>query len=438
MPKNEKLAAARTAQRLTLDQLAELVADHVQQETGNRPPIDGDHLGRMERGQINWPGAHYRRALRAVLDCRSDADLGFYSTRTTKTAPSPPPPSADGGSALVADAGAATLGVLAPDVVETLGAFLDQPAPAKRLGMVDVADLHSMIDDMEHADHSAGGRTVVRSMALQQLAWATHSAKQASFRDAESRAAWASAVARLGRLAGFMSVDAREHDVARRAFLLSLQVAAQAEDWPSRLHVLSGMCRQAVHLGDADSALKLAQLAKAGDAHSSPTARAVVRVLEARAYGLMGRKEETLRSVYEAESLFEARRPDEDPPWLWYYDDAQFYGDTGQALYPLALAGKDVDAEHRLRRAVDTHLATDTRGRTFSLVKLATIQAKREPDAAALTTAREATKAVQELRSGRAFDYLADLGNALRRSGSDEAAELASEISRTLKSARQT
>jgi hypothetical protein len=338
---------------------------------------------------------------------------------------------------LLALAGAATIGALDGTALAVLEHGLASPPAPARIGHIDVADLHRVIDGMERADHAAGGRTVVRSLALGQLGWVQTTLRQSSFPTAQVRTAWMAAVARLGRLAGFMSVDSRDHKTAKRCFLVALQIAAEADDWPSRLNVLSGMARQAVHLGDGHAGLKIATLARAGDALASATTRAMLRVLEARAYGVLGRADEATAAVGEAEHLFGQRRPEDDPAWLWFYDDAQLFGDTGHALFPLALAGGRVDAAQRLRRAVDMHNATDIRGRTFSLVKLATLEVRHTPGAEAYATTRQAIAAVAGLRSGRALDYLGDLGRVLRRTGTDEARTLASEVSITLAAVRR-
>jgi hypothetical protein len=50
MIRNEKFARARAAKQLTAGQLADLVADRIITETRRRPPIDADHVGRIERG----------------------------------------------------------------------------------------------------------------------------------------------------------------------------------------------------------------------------------------------------------------------------------------------------------------------------------------------------------------------------------------------------
>jgi hypothetical protein len=163
----------------------------------------------------------------------------------------------------------------------------------------------------------------------------------------------------------------------------------------------------------------------------------MLRVLEARAYGVLGRITEATSAVEQAEDLYAHHRPEDDPPWLWFYDEAQLMGDTGHALYPLAFAGIKVDAVRRLRMAVDLHDEADHRGRVFSLIKLATLEVRHEPGDAAYATARSAIAAVADLRSGRALDYLGDLGRALRRSGVDEARALAAEVSSTLRAARR-
>lgn len=435
MAGNESFAAARERLRLTEGQVAELVVQWLWEHRRQHALMDADHVGRIERGLITWPGGNYRAALRAVLNASSDAELGLYSKRTAR---SPSPRRVDLESDLLALAGAATVGGLSTAATSSVMEGLGTPGVPTKVGQVDVADLHHVIDGMERADHAAGGRTVVRSVALSQLTWAQNTLRRASFRNADIRAAWMSAVARLGRLAGFMSMDAREHDSARRCFVLSLQIAAEAEDWPGRLNVLSGLARQAVHLGDGETALRVATLARAGESAASATTRAMLRVLEARSYGVLGRVDEAVAAVSQAEDLYALRSPEEDPPWLWFYDKAQLLGDTGHALYPLALAGARVDAADRLRQAVELHNPADTRGRTFSLTKLATLQARHEPGATAYANAREAIGAVAGLRSGRAQDFLAELGRVLRRVDDDEARELGGSVSSTLASIRRS
>lgn len=67
-------------------ELAEAVNAYIWEATGRRACLDGDTIGRYERGLIRWPSTDYRTALRAVLGAKDDGDLGFYPTRRGNTA----------------------------------------------------------------------------------------------------------------------------------------------------------------------------------------------------------------------------------------------------------------------------------------------------------------------------------------------------------------
>lgn len=84
---NMKLRAAREATpsptspgfSMSRTELAEAVNEHLWHTTNKvHTSLDSKHIGRFERGQISWPTASYRAALRAVLGASTDAELGFY------------------------------------------------------------------------------------------------------------------------------------------------------------------------------------------------------------------------------------------------------------------------------------------------------------------------------------------------------------------------
>lgn len=82
---NEALRAARQrlgspsspGQPMTRQELAEVVNTVVYRLTEKITEVDANHVGKWERGDIRWPAARYRRALRRVLDADSDLELGF-------------------------------------------------------------------------------------------------------------------------------------------------------------------------------------------------------------------------------------------------------------------------------------------------------------------------------------------------------------------------
>jgi len=66
--------------------VAEEVARLVAAQTGRDLAIDGNYVSKLERGVITWPNRAYRRAFRTLFNVLSDAELGFYSSRTRKDA----------------------------------------------------------------------------------------------------------------------------------------------------------------------------------------------------------------------------------------------------------------------------------------------------------------------------------------------------------------
>src|SRR5262245_58484941 len=81
---NRAFQLARRARALTQAQVAEMVADAVEQATGRRCAIDADYVSKVERGEISWPGTAYRSGFRTVLGAASDAALGFYCPRSAE------------------------------------------------------------------------------------------------------------------------------------------------------------------------------------------------------------------------------------------------------------------------------------------------------------------------------------------------------------------
>ncbi|MGH3927863.1 MAG: hypothetical protein ACRDTT_34210, partial [Pseudonocardiaceae bacterium] len=61
---NRAFQLARRSRVLTQAQVAEMVADVVEQDTGRRCGIDADYVSKVERGEISWPGPAYRAGFR--------------------------------------------------------------------------------------------------------------------------------------------------------------------------------------------------------------------------------------------------------------------------------------------------------------------------------------------------------------------------------------
>jgi len=83
---NFKLRSKRLAAGITEGQVAEEVARLVAAQTGRELAIDGNYVSKLERGVITWPNRSYRQAFRTLFGVASDAELGFYPSRTRRDA----------------------------------------------------------------------------------------------------------------------------------------------------------------------------------------------------------------------------------------------------------------------------------------------------------------------------------------------------------------
>jgi hypothetical protein len=214
----------------------------------------------------------------------------------------------------------------------------------------------------------------------------------------------------LGGVCGFMAFDAYAHDDARRMFAFGLSCAEESGDWHLRAKLLSHMARQAIWCGDPDTGLTNTELALVRADRLTGTERAMLHTARARALGKLVRTQETLTAVGRADEAFAQSNPQEDPPWMAYYDHAQHHGDTGHALFDLAIrAARKTEAAPRLAVAVRGHGDAYVRSRAISGTKLATLLMATGDPLEATATGHRALDDAGRLRSRRAADDLREL-----------------------------
>lgn len=91
MTRNHQLEAARQSVPsprvpgacLSRDELAEAVNDWLHRNVGQSGALDGQYVGRLERGAVRRPGRDYRAGFRAVLGIEEDAELGFVTASSS-------------------------------------------------------------------------------------------------------------------------------------------------------------------------------------------------------------------------------------------------------------------------------------------------------------------------------------------------------------------
>ncbi len=199
------------------------------------------------------------------------------------------------------------------------------------------------------------------------------------------------AVGQLGVATGALLFDSHQHQLADRVLAFATACAEDGGDWHLRAKSLSWRARQAVWVGDAEGALTLAELGLVRRDRLSATEQAMLLTAVARAHGLKGDVDATLLAVGEADDAFARADPDNDVPWMAYYDQAQHCGDTGHALAELAVHGVRVeDTTRRLATAVDQHPDSYIRSRAISGFKLAALTMRTGDPNQAVEVARAA------------------------------------------------
>lgn len=386
---------------LSRAELAEQVNAWVHDHLNRTIELDGNYIGKLERGAIRWPQADYRDGLRAVLGVATDAELGFRRSRSRLA-------SLD--TVKRSDFLRAALGVTAGAVVAPLGEALltRQPTPVPSVvGQKEIGEVRTAAQLFGTWDHTYGGGLVREAVAAQ----LRYSACLLNARYSERlHSDLHSAVGFLGHTAAFMAFDAYAHDDARRMFEFARGCAEEANDWHLRAKVLSSMARQEIWCGDPDAGLTLVELAMVRADRLTASERAMLLTARARALAKLHRVSEAAYTVGLADEQFANAEPDNDPVWMRYYDEAQHAGDTGHALFDLAVDGRFVgEARDRLALAVAGHSQLYARSRAISGIKLASLTMRAGDPVEA---AQIGTRALQEagtITSKRAADDLREL-----------------------------
>ncbi|MFD7026516.1 hypothetical protein ACFWAR_00565 [Streptomyces sp. NPDC059917] len=163
----------------------------------------------------------------------------------------------------------------------------------------------------------------------------------------------------------------------------------------------------------------------------------MLHTARARAFGKLRDVQGTLSAVGAADDAFAQRQPENDPPWMAYYDEAQHNGDTARALFDLAVTFDDhnpTEAVTRFGRAVNGHGPGFVRSKAISCTKFASLLMHRgDPHEAAVIGTR-ALGLGSGITSLRAADDLRELArHASRHNRLPDVAALRRRITATVK-----
>ncbi|MEI5103797.1 tetratricopeptide repeat protein [Streptomyces sp. PmtG] len=197
-----------------------------------------------------------------------------------------------------------SVAVTVPDWPNTVGRLAAvESGRTHRIGFREVDAVAAMTEELSSLDDKFGGRHA-RPMAAAFLVNTVAPHLRAEASEAVRRSLL-SATADLLYLTGFMAVDEGLHGMAQRYYLKALEFAVAAEDHLTFCTTLRGMSLQAIDLGHAEHARRLADSAAAASPAAGPRMRAFLAGQQAHAYAAAHSKSPALAFIKEAEVAME-------------------------------------------------------------------------------------------------------------------------------------
>ncbi|MEU6989213.1 transcriptional regulator [Streptomyces sp. NPDC046465] len=184
-----------------------------------------------------------------------------------------------------------------PDVLGRLAAV--ESGKTRRIGFREVDAVAAMTEKVSELDDQFGGRHA-RPMAAAFLVNTVGPHLKVDAPE-DVRRALLSATSDLLYLTGFMAVDEGVHGVAQQYYLKALELAGAADDHLTYCTTLRGMSLQAVDLGHASRAVRLADSAAAASPAAGPRMRAFLAGQQAHSYAASGDRSSALSFIKEAE-----------------------------------------------------------------------------------------------------------------------------------------
>jgi transcriptional regulator with XRE-family HTH domain len=215
-----------------------------------------------------------------------------------------------------------------------------------------------------------------------------------------------SAVSEATMLAAWMTYDSTPHSPqAQRYFIQALGLAQAGGDRTLGALILDAMSHQATYTGRFREAANLAQAARTGTTGiATPTLTAHFHTMEARALARLGDARACDLALSAAVSEYERRKPEADPAWFQYFDEAELSAEFGHCLRDLGRA--EDAAEHAGRSIGVTAGARFVRSDFFATMVLADSYLAAGEAEQACETALVALTAGEKIRSGRCVNYL--------------------------------
>ncbi|MBQ1073196.1 hypothetical protein KBX06_08460 [Micromonospora sp. C31] len=261
----------------------------------------------------------------------------------------------------------------------------------------DVDSLYALADHFTDLDRRHGGGSPrTRTLMADLLARQVSPMLRGTYTDAVGRDLVRAAATLSGQFA-FMSYDAGDQAVAQHLLTVALRLAKAADDRLYGAHLLANLATQALYLGHAQDASRLAEAAIDGAGRAPAAVRARLYTTAASAYGRSGERRACQHALAKAERALDRTDAGSSPRWAAYFGTAHFAGAALKCLSDLHLHRQ---ALRHAPGAVD--LANqNARTRALHTALIATIHARAGDIEAACEWGRELAVHVPVVRSAR-------------------------------------
>ncbi|MGH4017486.1 MAG: hypothetical protein ACRDSL_26910 [Pseudonocardiaceae bacterium] len=273
---------------------------------------------------------------------------------------------------------------------------------------------HAVVDDLERVvearrrlDDALGGGSLLPA-TREDLRLVVALLRNSSYTEEVGRRLYAVA-AEFGRLAAWLAYDSGQPALAQRYFMAALRAAHVGGDRAVGANILGYLSVQAAQSDTPRDAVVLAESALTAERALTP---AVAASLYGRlALGAAYADDVTAyrRSQDRAFDLLSRSVPENEPPWIYWFTEADAQGLAGWSLLAL---GQPADAEPHLRRAVALLDPSFARDRAGMLCDLATARLGTGAVERACATAGEAATIIRRLDSPRQSHLLAGFRRA--------------------------
>lgn len=199
---------------------------------------------------------------------------------------------------------------------------------ASRVTSADVLQVRTMISAIDTIERRAGGaecrataRRYLHDVALPML--------QREI-EGHSRSDLFSAVAELCEIVGWMYYDAGQHGMGQAYFTQALRLAREVGDYALSAYLMTSITHQALHVGQAGAALRVAKAARnVAESARSPQVLVEADLLVARSHARLGAVREATAALHQAEQSYEQIQSAEPRAWEPQWDEIMFASHAG-------------------------------------------------------------------------------------------------------------